>query len=139
MTEVLSYRFGRHERLKSEALIAELYQRGTAISKYPLRFTYMVLEKEAFSDASVKVSINASKKGLRLAVSRNRMKRILKEIYRHHKHPILHQIEKNEQCLALSVVYVGNHLMEYDPLEKLFLKLRRRLLDGLAELPADHS
>jgi ribonuclease P protein component len=131
MAESLSFTFGRHERLKSQALITELFEKGSVVSKYPLRFTYLVLEKDTFNDSSIKVSINAGKKGLRLAVKRNRMKRILRELYRHHKHPLMQQLQNQGRCLSLSVVYVGTHLMEYDAMEKVYLKLLMKLTSAL--------
>jgi ribonuclease P protein component len=80
----------------------------------------------------VKVSINAGKKGLRLAVKRNRMKRVLRDIYRHHKHVIGNTLDQHGLCLSLAVVYVGSHLSDYDTLERLYLKLQKRLIDAIA-------
>ena len=84
-----------------------------------------------YTDSSVKVSINASKKGLRLAVKRNRMKRLLREIYRHHKHPLQNMLNRENCCLSIGIVYVGTHLSEYDTLERLYLKLQKRIIDAI--------
>lgn len=131
MSGNLRYTLGREERLKSDVLITQLYEKGKGVNKYPLRITYMVLPEKTFTDSLLKVSINASKKGLRLAVKRNRMKRILREIYRHHKHPLIDIAESHGCCIALGVVYVGSYLMDYDQLERLFLKLQKRLKEEL--------
>ncbi len=131
MSQSLSFAFGRHERLKSDVLISRLYTDGKSISKYPLRLTYLIHDSTFYTDSSVKYSINASKKGLRLAVKRNRMKRLLREVIRHNKHPLFSTVENRSVCLSLSVVYVGSHLCEYDELERSFLKLQKRLMDSL--------
>jgi hypothetical protein len=34
--------------------------------------------------------------------------------------------------LSLAVVYVGSHLSDYDTLERLYLKLQKRLIDAIA-------
>jgi ribonuclease P protein component len=132
MSQPLSFAFGRHERLKSDVLISNLYQKGNAVTKYPLRITYLLHHKTYYTDSSVKVSINAGKKGLRLAVKRNRMKRVLRDIYRHHKHVIGNTLDQHGLCLSLAVVYVGSHLSDYDTLERLYLKLQKRLIDAIA-------
>lgn len=132
MSQPLSFAFGRHERLKSDVLISNLYQKGKAVTKYPLRITYLLHHKTYYTDSSVKVSINAGKKGLRLAVKRNRMKRVLRDIYRHHKHVIGNTLDQHGLCLSLAVVYVGSHLSDYDTLERLYLKLQKRLIDAIA-------
>jgi len=131
MSQSLSFAFGRHERLKSDVLISRLYTEGKSISKYPLRLTYLIHDSTFYTDSSVKYSINASKKGLRLAVKRNRMKRLLREVIRHHKYPLFATVENRSVCLSLSVVYVGSHLCEYDELERSYLKLQKRLMDSL--------
>ncbi len=132
MSQPLSFAFGRHERLKSDVLISNLYQKGQAVTKYPLRITYLLHHKTYYTDSSVKVSINAGKKGLRLAVKRNRMKRVLRDIYRHHKHVIGNTLDQHGLCLSLAVVYVGSHLSDYDTLERLYVKLQKRLIDAIA-------
>jgi ribonuclease P protein component len=132
MSQPLSFAFGRHERLKSDVLISNLYQKGQAVTKYPLRITYLLHHKTYYTDSSVKVSINAGKKGLRLAVKRNRMKRVLRDIYRHHKHVIGNTLDQHGLCLSLAVVYVGSHLSDYDTLERLYIKLQKRLIDAIA-------
>lgn len=131
MPQHLSFAFGKHERLKSDILISNLYQKGQAVTKYPLRITYLLHHKTYFTDSSVKVSINAGKKGLRLAVKRNRMKRVLRDIYRHHKHLIGNTLDQHGLCLSLAVVYVGSHLSDYDTLERLYIKLQKRLIDSI--------
>ena len=132
MSQSLSFTFGRHERLKSDVLISQLYTQGKSISKYPLRITYLVHPPLFYTDSSVKASINASKKGLRLAVKRNRMKRLLREIYRHHKHPLQNMLNRENCCLSIGIVYVGTHLSEYEPLERLYLKLQKRIIEAIS-------
>lgn len=132
MSQPLSFAFGKHERLKSDILISNLYQKGQAVTKYPLRITYLLHHKTYFTDSSFKVSINAGKKGLRLAVKRNRMKRVLRDIYRHHKHVIGNTLDQHGLCMSLAVVYVGSHLSDYDTLEHLYIKLQKRLIDSIA-------
>ena len=127
------YTLGRHERLKNEILIGRLFANGLSVSKYPLRFIYQRLPLEEWDDSPVKVSINASKRSLRSAVKRNKMKRLIREMYRYSKHPLYHVVENNQERLALSIVYMGKHLMSYDDLEKVFYKLHKKLLIELRQ------
>ena len=140
MSQSLSFAFGRHERLKSDVLISRLYTQGKSISKYPLRLTYLIHDPTFYTDSSVKYSINASKKGLRLAVKRNRMKRLLREVIRHQKHPLISNVENHSICLSLSVVYVGAHLCDFETLERAYLKLQKRLMDAIkSDVESDRS
>jgi ribonuclease P protein component len=91
------------------------------------------LPLEEWDDSPVKVSINASKRSLRSAVKRNKMKRLIREMYRYSKHPLYHVVENNQERLALSIVYMGKHLMSYDDLEKVFYKLHKKLLIELRQ------
>jgi methyl-accepting chemotaxis protein len=60
------------------------------------------------------------------------MKRVLRDIYRHHKHVIGNTLDQHGLCLSLAVVYVGSHLSDYDTLERLYIKLQKRLIDAIA-------
>lgn len=127
------FTLGKHERLKNDLIIGRLFQNGLSVSKYPLRFIYQRLPLEEWGDSPVKVSINASKRSLRSAVKRNKMKRLIREMYRYSKHPLYHVVENNQERLALSIVYMGKHLMSYDDLEKVFFKLHKKLLIELRQ------
>lgn len=131
MSQSLSFAFGRHERLKSDVLISRLYTEGKSISKYPIRLTYLIHTQDFYSDSSVKVSINAGKKGLRLAVNRNRMKRLLREVYRHNKHPFINFAKKHNCCISMGVVYVGTQLSDYQTVERVFVKVLRRVMEAV--------
>lgn len=109
-------------------MISRLFHSGLSVSKYPLRFIYQRLPFDEWDDSPVKVSVNASKKGLKSAVKRNRMKRLIREMYRYSKHPLYYVVENNQERLALSIVYMGKYRMNYDDLEKVFDKLFKKLL-----------
>jgi ribonuclease P protein component len=65
------------------------------------------------------VAIVAPKKGLKLAVDRNKVKRQMRELYRLHKH----KIKDSESPQAWSIRYLGNRINDYSFLEKAFLEL----------------
>jgi len=131
MSQSLSFAFGRHERLKSDVLISRLYTEGKSISKYPIRITYLVHPQDFYADSSVKVSINASKKALRLAVNRNRMKRLLREIFRHNKHPLINFAKAHNCCVSMGIVYVGSQLNDYQTVERVFIKVMRLAMEAM--------
>ncbi|MEC8692617.1 MAG: ribonuclease P protein component, partial [Bacteroidota bacterium] len=87
------YTLGKHERLKNDLIIGRLFQNGLSISKYPLRFIYQRLTLDEWDDSPVKVSIKASKRGLKSADKRNRMTRLIREMYRYSKQPLYHVVE----------------------------------------------
>lgn len=148
MEKALNFTFSKQERLCSEKILARLYESGFVISKYPLRMNVLLLTEEEFNqlltlgspsgtkyqgvvDLRAQISINASKKRLKRAVIRNRMKRILREIYRHKKHQIYSDLSQVQQFAAIGLIYVGNSEMTYWEVEKVFDKVRRTLRERI--------
>lgn len=144
----MQYTFSKNERLCSEKILARLYESGFVISKYPLRLNVLFLKEDEFNqlltigspsgskydgvvELRAQISINASKKRLKKAVKRNRMKRILREIYRHKKHLLYSDLQSYGQFAAIGLIYVGNSEMNYWEVDKVFDKVRRGLRERI--------
>ena len=74
---------GKEERLKSKKLIERLYQEGSVVKSFPLRMVY--LQTAHTSEFPCQVAVSVSKRNFKLAVDRNRIKRLLRETYRKQK------------------------------------------------------
>jgi ribonuclease P protein component len=72
----------KEEKLKSRKLIEKLFIEGDSLKEYPLRLKYLKIRDE---NNSVKVAFSVPKRNFKLAVDRNRIKRLLRESYRKNK------------------------------------------------------
>jgi ribonuclease P protein component len=156
MEKLMQYTFSKDERLCSEKILARLYESGFVISKYPLRLNVLLLTQEEFTELltlgsptgtkykgvielRAQISINASKKRLKRAVMRNRMKRILREIYRHKKHQIYTDLASSGKYAAIGLIYIGTSEMDYWEVEKVFDKVRRNLRERIVAASAPRA
>ncbi len=126
------FTFCKEERLNNDKIIARLYQSGIVISKYPVRINYLFLTSEEMrSTFRAQVLINASKRKLKKAVSRNRMKRLLRELYRYRKSLVYDHLQKKDTYMVLSIVYGGTHLLDFWEMERVFDKAMRMLFKAI--------
>ena len=72
----------KEEKLKSRKLIEKLFVEGDSLKEYPLRLKYLRIRDE---NNSIKVAFSVPKRNFKLAVDRNRIKRLLRESYRKNK------------------------------------------------------
>lgn len=107
----------KDERLCSQKIITGLFEPGFFIGKYPLRINYALIGPE-LPGASVQVLFSVSKRRFRRAHDRNRVKRILREVYRQNKHELTDVINHAGKKLALAVIYTGHVLPVYADIEK---------------------
>lgn len=70
-------------------------------------------------DAPLKLLVIAPKKRFKLAVTRNRIKRQLRDAVRAHK-PILLKNLSSDQCLHLAIIYTGLPVMDFEKVESQF-------------------
>ncbi len=145
------YTFGKSERLCSKKAIEQLFAPGNrTLSAFPLRAVYMpavhasasngapISEKRApFSPCRVLLSV--SKRRQRHAVDRNRLKRLMREAYRRHKHLLCDAVPEG-QTLNLALLWVSNELASYTVVEQkmrnLLLRIREELSAPCHETPA---
>jgi len=70
--------FPKKEKLKSKKLIDLLFEQGQSIKAYPLRFVYIQTELP-YPDVPIQIGFSVPKRLHKLAVTRNRLKRLQRE------------------------------------------------------------
>lgn len=116
--------FGKDEKLCSKLVIDELFKSGKSFKAYPIRVIYKQLEE---SNSTAKVLISVPKKRFGKAVSRNRIKRLIREIYRQNKPALIEKWQDEGKYFALAFVYIGNEIPDFNDLNKTMLGILQKL------------
>jgi len=88
----MKFTFGKQEKLKSRKLIEKLFTKGNSVKKFPVRLVF--LQTEHTSNFPVQAGFSVPKRNFKKAVDRNRIKRLLREAYRHQKQSLYEELEK---------------------------------------------
>jgi ribonuclease P protein component len=123
------YTFGKKEKLCSKLVIDALFKSAKSFKEYPIRVMYMPLEE---SDAAAKLLISVPKKRFKKAVSRNSVKRLIRETYRLNKPDLIENWQERGKYFALAFVYIGNDIPDYHELNVIM----KRILEKLKSLSA---
>jgi len=105
----MKHTLGKLERLKSKKLIEKLYQEGSSVKSFPLRMVY--IQTKHTSDFPVQVGVSVPKRNFKLAVDRNRIKRLLRESYRLQKEIVYDSVE---EPYVFMISYIGREEIKYD-------------------------
>ena len=119
----------KRERIVSRKLIERLFSKGSnqSTSAFPLRAVFMTGERQE-GEEPVQILVSVSKRHFKRAVKRNRVKRQIRESYRHHKQILTEHISQ-EQVLYLAIVWLADELYDSSQVEKSL----RRLLEKVAK------
>jgi ribonuclease P protein component len=99
---------GKQERLKSKTLIGKLYKEGNSVKNFPLRMVY--IQAEHGSNYPAQVGVSVPKRNFKKAISRNRIKRLLREAYRKEKQLVYNSIDKP---YVFMISYIGKEEFTY--------------------------
>ncbi|MBP5800095.1 MAG: ribonuclease P protein component [Prevotella sp.] len=129
MTGLASPTFSKRERIVSRKLIEQLFSKGSnhSTSAFPIRIVYMEKEREE-DEEPVQILVSVSKRHFKRAVKRNRVKRQIREAYRHHKQ-ILAEKMPQDTSLAIAFIWLADELLDSQQVEKSV----KRLLEKVAE------
>lgn len=111
------YTFKKHEKLKGKKEIENLFKNGQGFLSYPF---FIKFELTNSNNPICKVLVTASTKKWKTAVKRNRIKRMLRELYRLNKHTLLECLKKNNCSIHLSLAYVKLEMLPFQQLNELF-------------------
>ena len=125
-TLTMRYTYSKNDKLKSKKLIDALFIEGRSVKSYPLRMVYLqeTLPKE---EVLIQVGVSVSKRNFKLAVARNRIKRLMRESYRFHKE----SIDTKGTTFAALIIYTGHQEVSQNDLHKAMIKLIKRFNDAI--------
>jgi len=128
----IKFTLSKTERLCSRKIIAGLYESGFFVSKYPIRINYMFTELPQ-KDIFLQGMVSVSKKKFSKAVDRNRIKRLLREVYRHRKHQLENRLIEANLPMAVAVIFTGTQKLDYWEMESIFNKVFIKLIAAVDE------
>ena len=127
----LKYTFPKSERLHSKKLIQELFDKGSSFYLYPFKVIYLRTEDVA----NHQLLVSVSKRKFKNAVTRNLLKRRIKEAYRLHK-SLLFEANEPSGNLLIAYIYTGKEVSPYQLIER---KLKKTIARLLSELESDQE
>lgn len=140
--------YSKNEKLKSRKALEGLFARGKSFSIFPIKVFYTLSEdvnsgngsdsseknKMLLKSGKVHAGVGVSSRIFKKAHDRNKVKRLLREVYRTQKHPLYAAMEQKTGSLDLFFLYIGKELPEFallkDALEKILEKLVRKISES---------
>ena len=116
----MNFSFPKSEKLKSKKAIKLLFAEGNTVIKYPIKLFYLPVE----SSHKTKAAFSVPKHNFKKAVTRNRIKRQLKEAYRHQK-----GLLKNDSNLKylLFFLYIGKENSTYTSINTSLITVLKKM------------
>jgi ribonuclease P protein component len=131
-----SQTFKKAERLCNVKLINKLFTSGSSFFEYPFKVIYVFVDdNDRFDgDYPAKVIFTVPKRKFKLAVHRNKVKRLMRESYRKCKHELYDHLNLKKHKIALAFIYTGNTIPNFHQLEKKINLSIQRLSQNIDKL-----
>ena len=132
---VPDFSFTKAERLCSRKAIERLFSEGHSFAKYPLRLVWLPLEVDPKATYPVQVALSVPKRKFKKAVSRNRIRRLMREAYRVNKHRLYQELHVGEEQHAIMLIYTAIEELPLKQIEDSIQNIIRRFLHHRPEMP----
>ncbi len=104
--------YSKAERLKSVLVLDKVFSEGSKIKAFPILARHTPSSFEA--TVPYQVATTVSKRRFRKAVSRNRIKRLMREAWRLEKHRLEGLWKEGDPQGALVLIYVGKEIPTFE-------------------------
>ena len=108
-------------RLKGKKHIEQLFSEGKKISHHPLTLVVMVSKTSSYG-------VSVGKRHFKLAVNRNKIKRLLREVTKKFLEPVL---DEKKEHYSVMLLYTSKKMPTIDSLEKEASKLAEKITQVL--------
>lgn len=121
--------YSKQEKLKSRKALEQLFAKGKSFSVFPIKVFYTVTDDTALVQAGVGVSSRIFKK----AHDRNKVKRLLREVYRTQKQALYTRVTTDQKQLNVFFLYIGKELPVFADLQIAMEKTLEKLIRKISE------
>ena len=119
--------YSTQEKLKSQKLIDALFVEGKSVKAFPLRMVFLETTLPE-QEISIQAGVSVSKRSHKLAVTRNRIKRLMREAYRLNKN----DIDTKGTTFAVMIIYTSRDVLSFEEINKATIKLLKRFQDEIS-------
>ena len=123
--------FDKSERLCSTKIISGLFENGTIF--HTSLFKVVWCKSPVALPYPAQIALSVSKRGFRLAVTRNLVKRRMREAYRKNKYLLYEFLTAENKQIVLIVIIRGNKVPDFLTIEKSIIEILNRLIDQIGQ------
>ena len=117
--------FSKRERLSRKKIIDLLFEKGNKFWISPFKIVWM--NNPEANSAPAQVLIVVPKQRIKKAVSRNLLKRRIREAYRKNKSSFYDFLQEHDSTCAFAVIYTYDEIAEYSDIEEKIILILQRL------------
>ena len=131
MSAAERFTLSKEERICSKKLINELFTgNGRSMTAFPLRVVFM---KRTIVDDQPRAAmlVSVPKRYFKHAVDRNRVKRQVREAFRHNKSMITQNLTDDHDAVAMAFVWLTNEKYPSSEVENRMVRLLTRISECL--------
>ncbi len=119
--DIVGNTFSKQERLYHKKIIEELFKNGSSNFSYPFLIKYLPSSEDEVSYHQILISV--PKKYFKKAVTRNLVKRKIREVYRTNKQLVY----PSDIKYNIAIIYTGKQVLSYKDLKNKLIKVLKRL------------
>lgn len=118
--------FHKSERLCSRKIITSLFDNGNVFYSGLLKIVWST--SQALVPFPAQITFSVTKKSFRLAVTRNLLKRRMREAYRRNKHVLYDFLSRENIRIVLIVIYKEDYVSDFREIEISMKEMIDRLI-----------
>ncbi len=124
--QTMNQKLTKPERIYKKKEIGSLFDKGKSSFSYPYKIKWYETNIPQ-NGIPIQILISVSKRGFKKAVSRNNIKRLIKEAYRTQKHILWDLLKDNDKQIHIAIIYIDKAENDFSFHQKAIAKLLKKI------------
>lgn len=124
----IRHKYNANQKLKSKKLLEQVFAKGNTFLVFPVKVFFLLHANTG--NTNLQAGVGTGKRNFKKATQRNRIKRVLREAFRLHKHALEQHLQQNNISMAVFLLFIDKEMPSSKVIDEKMKLIMQKLINA---------